>query len=127
MGLCEEPKEIVMPRVAGDADPFNLRRFVQAQEPVYSSVLSELQSGRKRTHWMWFIFPQIAGLGYSATSKHYAIQSRAEAQHYLDHPTLGQRLLECSKTVLGITGRSAHDIFGAPDDMKLRSCMTLFA
>jgi uncharacterized protein (DUF1810 family) len=116
-----------MPSVPDNADPFNLHRFVQAQDPVYASVLAELRGGRKRTHWMWFIFPQIAGLGHSATSKHYAIQSRAEAQSYLAHPTLGQRLIECSETILHISGRSAWDIFGSPDDMKLRSCMTLFA
>lgn len=110
-----------------DTDPFNLRRFIQAQEPIYTSVLSELRSGRKRTHWMWFIFPQIAGLGHSPTAKQYAIQGREEAQHYLAHPILGKRLLECSATVLQSTGRSAGEIFGSPDDVKLRSSMTLFA
>ena len=110
-----------------DTDPFNLRRFVQAQEPIYTNVLSELRSGSKRTHWMWFIFPQMAGLGHSSTAKHYAIQGREEAQHYLTHPILGKRLLECAATVLRSTGRSAGEIFGSPDDVKLRSSMTLFA
>jgi uncharacterized protein (DUF1810 family) len=110
-----------------DADPFNLRRFIDAQEVVYKNVLSELRSGQKRTHWMWFIFPQIAGLGHSSISKRYGIQSREEAQHYLNHPILGKRLVECSETVLSIKGRSASEIFGSPDDIKLRSSMTLFA
>ncbi len=108
-------------------DPFNLDRFVSAQNTVYSSVLAELRSGQKRTHWMWYIFPQIDGLGYSATSKRYAIKSREEARHYLNHPVLGRRLLECAETVLNIEGRSASEIFGSPDDMKLKSSMTLFA
>lgn len=109
------------------ADPFDLQRFVSAQERVYATVLEELRSGRKQSHWMWYIFPQIDGLGYSATSKHYAIRSRAETSAYLQHPLLGSRLVECSNIVLQITGRSASAIFGAPDDMKLRSSMTLFA
>ena len=108
-------------------DPFNLRRFVEAHEAVYNNVLSELRGGRKRTHWMWFIFPQIAGLGHSSTSKYYAIQGRVEAQHYLDHPILGARLVECSEIVLNVNGRSASEIFGSPDDLKLRSSITLFA
>lgn len=115
------------PTPAAPADPFHLRRFLAAQEPIYRSVLAELQGGRKRSHWMWFIFPQIAGLGHSATSMHYAIQSRDEAAHYLAHPALGTRLIECAETVLNLTGRSAREIFGSPDDLKLRSCMTLFA
>ena len=110
-----------------DTRSYDLRRFVQAQEGIYREVLAELQRGQKRTHWMWFIFPQIAGLGYSATSKRYAIQNREEAEHYLRHPTLGKRLVECAETVLHTTGRSASQIFGSPDDMKLKSCMTLFA
>ena len=109
------------------ADLFNLQRFVSAQEGVYSDVLAELQSGQKRTHWMWFIFPQLDGLGYSATSKHYAIKSISEAQHYLNHPVLGPRLIECAEAVLAVKGRSASAIFGSPDDMKLKSSMTLFA
>lgn len=108
-------------------DPFNLARFTVAQENVYPSALSELRSGRKRTHWMWFIFPQIAGLGYSATSQYFAIQSLEEAQNYLNHPVLGARLRECAEAVLAVEGRSASEIFGSPDDRKLQSSMTLFA
>jgi uncharacterized protein (DUF1810 family) len=119
-------KEVIMPSVS-DSDPFDLQRFVRAQEPVYPHVLAELHSGRKRTHWMWFIFPQIEGLGFSATSKRYAIKGREEARQYLAHPVLGARLIECAKAVLAISGRSVSDIFGSPDDMKLRSSMTLFA
>jgi len=111
----------------GQDDPFNLSRFVSAQARIYDEVLAELRSGQKRTHWMWFIFPQIEGLGYSATSMHYAIKSEAEARQYLKHPVLGRRLLECAETVLNIEGRSASDIFGYPDDLKLKSSMTLFA
>ena len=111
----------------GHHDPFNLRRFVSAQEKIYDTVLAELGSGQKRTHWMWYIFPQLDGLGYSPTSKRYAIKNKAEARQYLSHPLLGKRLMECAETVLGIKGRSASQIFGSPDDMKLRSSMTLFA
>ncbi len=111
----------------GRDDPFNLSRFVSAQARIYDDVLAELRSGQKRTHWMWFIFPQIEGLGYSATSMHYAIKSEAEARQYLKHSVLGRRLLECAETVLNVEGRSASDIFGYPDDLKLRSSMTLFA
>ena len=106
---------------------YDLDRFIQSQEPVYADVLAELQSGRKRTHWMWFIFPQIAGLGRSAMAENFAIKSLDEASQYLIHPVLGERLLECSETVLGIQGRSITDIFDWPDDLKLRSSMTLFA
>ena len=109
------------------SDPFNLARFVSAQEKVYPTVLAELRNGEKRTHWMWYIFPQIAGLGHSPTAQYYAIQNRDEAQHYLAHPILGPRLLECTAAVLAIKGRSAWEIFGSPDDLKLKSCMTLFA
>jgi uncharacterized protein (DUF1810 family) len=106
--------------------PFDLERFVQAQAPVYASVLEELHAGQKRGHWMWFIFPQFTGLGSSPTSVYYAIKSLAEARQYLAHPVLGPRLLECSRLVLEVQRRSANQIFGSPDDMKLRSCMTLF-
>jgi uncharacterized protein (DUF1810 family) len=109
------------------ADPFDLRRFVRAQEDVYDAALAELRGGRKRTHWMWFIFPQIDGLGHSSTSQYYAIKSIEEARRYLDHPILGARLRECAETVLAIEGRTAGQIFGYPDDRKLRSSMTLFA
>jgi uncharacterized protein (DUF1810 family) len=108
-------------------DPFQLRRFTSAQEGIYDSVLAELKSGQKRTHWMWFIFPQIDGLGHSTTSKYYAIKSIEEARQYLNHPVLGTRLLECAETVLAIEGRSISEIFGYPDDLKLKSSMTLFA
>lgn len=111
----------------GANDPFDLARFTSAQEGIYDRVLSELRNGRKRSHWIWYIFPQIDGLGHSATAKRYAIKSREEARGYLDHPILGARLLECAETVLAIEGRSASEIFGYPDDVKLRSSMTLFA
>jgi uncharacterized protein (DUF1810 family) len=110
-----------------NVDPYNLSRFVQAQEADYAQALSEIKSGRKRTHWMWFIFPQFDGLAFSATSKHYAIKSTAEAKAYLDHPILGPRLLECAEAVVQVDGRSAAEIFGSPDDLKLRSSATLFA
>ena len=108
-------------------DQFDLNRFTSAQDGVYDNVLAELRSGQKRTHWMWYIFPQIEGLGRSATAKHYAIKSREEARQYLNHPVLGPRLLECAKEVLAIDGRTASKIFGYPDDLKLKSSMTLFA
>jgi uncharacterized protein (DUF1810 family) len=109
------------------SDPFNLERFVEAQSGVYAQVLQELRLARKRTHWMWFIFPQLAGLGNSTYATFYAIQSREEARQYLAHPLLGKRLLECTQTLLNVEGRSASDIFDPPDDLKLCSCMTLFA
>lgn len=109
------------------ADPFNLERFVTAQERVYPQVLAELQAGRKTSHWMWFIFPQIAGLGQSQMSRAFAISARDEAAAYLDHPILGPRLRQCTVLVIGVEGRTAHEIFGSPDDMKFRSSMTLFA
>jgi uncharacterized protein (DUF1810 family) len=113
-------------RMASD-DPFGLERFVRAQESVYGDVRDELRSGRKRTHWMWFIFPQVEGLGHSAMSVRYAIGSLDEARAYLAHGVLGERLRECSELVWANSGRSASDIFGCPDDMKLQSSMTLFA
>ena len=112
---------------ADNRDPYNLHRFEEAQEGVYQEALAELQRGQKRTHWMWFIFPQIAGLGFSPTSKFFAIRNREEAEQYLRHPTLGTRLVACAEAVLHTQGRSASQIFGPPDDAKLRSCMTLFA
>src|SRR5271165_4870111 len=111
----------------GAGDPHNLSRFVQAQEDDYEQALAEIRSGRKRSHWMWYIFPQIDGLGTSTTSKYYAIKSTDEARAYLDHPILGSRLLECARAVLLLNGRSAAEIFGSPDDLKLKSCVTLFA
>lgn len=109
------------------ADTYNLERFVEAQAPVYEQVLSELRAGRKQSHWIWFIFPQIAGLGYSSTAQFYAIESLDEAAAYLQHPVLGSRLRECTEIVNGIEGRSVNAILGSPDDMKFRSSMTLFA
>ncbi|WP_250474004.1 DUF1810 domain-containing protein [Caballeronia sp. GAFFF1] len=108
-------------------DPFNLQRFVNAQESVIDEARAELSAGRKRTHWMWFVFPQIAGLGHSPMAQRYAIQSLAEAQAYLAHPVLGARLVELTRIVNGVEGRSVEDIFGYPDHMKFHSSMTLFA
>ncbi|MBK6751631.1 MAG: DUF1810 domain-containing protein [Acidobacteria bacterium] len=105
---------------------YDLRRFVTAQEEVYATALTELRSGQKETHWMWFIFPQIDGLAMSQTSRHFAIKSIEEARRYLDHPLLGPRLIECSETVLAIDGGGAESVFGYPDHLKLRSSMTLF-
>lgn len=109
------------------ADPFDLQRFVDAQEPVYEQVRAELRAGRKQSHWMWFIFAQIAGLGLSATSVFYALSSLDEAKAYLAHPLLGPRLRECAELALEVEGRTAREIFGAVDEMKFRSSMTLFS
>ena len=108
-------------------DSFDLQRFIRAQESVFDKVEEELRAGEKRRHWMWFIFPQIAGLGGSDMSRKYAIQSSEEAQAYLEHPLLGQRLRRCTQWVLEVKQRSAAEIFGHPDDLKFRSSMTLFA
>jgi uncharacterized protein (DUF1810 family) len=108
-------------------DPFELSRFLDAQDGEYSGILAEIQSGRKRSHWMWYVFPQIDGLAFSSTSQRFAIKSIDEAQAYLKHPILGARLLECAKAVVEIEGRSVAEIFGSPDDLKLRSSATLFA
>jgi uncharacterized protein (DUF1810 family) len=108
-------------------DPFDLKRFLQAQECVYTQALSEVRDGRKRSHWMWYIFPQYDGLGLSSTSTRYAIKSVAEAEAYLRHPILGPRLVECCEAAISVEGLSATEVFGSPDDMKLRSCATLFA
>lgn len=108
-------------------DPFDLTRFVVAQEPVYGSVVQELRDGRKRGHWMWFVFPQLRGLGSSPTAVHYGISSLQEARAYLGHEVLGPRLHECTRLVNQLRGRSITEIFGSPDDLKLRSSMTLFA
>ncbi|MDB5416450.1 MAG: hypothetical protein JWR10_4785 [Rubritepida sp.] len=110
-----------------DADPFDLQRFASAQAPVIGAVLEELGSGRKQSHWMWFVFPQLRALGFSGMAKRYGIGTLDEARAYLAHPLLGARLLQCTQAVLAIQGRSLHEIFGSPDDMKFRSCMTLFA
>jgi uncharacterized protein (DUF1810 family) len=108
-------------------DRFDLQRFLDAQAPVYETVQAELRAGQKRSHWMWFIFPQIRGLGSSPTSRHFAIASREEAAAYLAHPVLGTRLRDCTQLVNAVQGRTAYQIFGNPDCMKLQSCMTLFA
>lgn len=110
-----------------EGDPHDLNRFVLAQAGDYATALAEIRAGRKRSHWMWYIFPQFKGLGFSATSQRYAIGSAAEARAYLAHPLLGPRLVSCCEAVSGIAGRSATDIFGSPDDLKLRSSATLFA
>lgn len=109
------------------SDPHNLYRFVQAQEDDYERALSEIRNGRKQSHWIWYIFPQFDGLWSSSNSKRYSIKSIAEAKAYLAHPVLGPRLRECAEAVLGVEGRSAFEIFGSPDDEKVRSCATLFA
>ena len=106
---------------------YDLERFVTAQQDVYQQAVSELSAGRKRSHWMWFIFPQLAGLGSSAMAQRYAIGGLAEARAYLVHPLLGARLRECSALVLAVHGATAHGIFGSPDNMKFHSSMTLFA
>ena len=108
-------------------DPHDLNRFIDAQEGVYEQALSEIRSGRKQSHWMWFIFPQFDGLGFSSTTKKYSIKSLAEAEAYLKHPALGPRLRECTRLVMLVEARSAREILGSPDDMKFHSCLTLFA
>lgn len=108
------------------SDAYNLHRFLTAQAPTYDTVLAELRAGRKSSHWIWFIFPQIAGLGHSAVSQQFAIASLDEAKAYLQHPVLGPRLRACTQLVLDVNGRSAEEIFGYPDHLKFRSCMTLF-
>jgi len=107
-------------------DPHDLNRFLSAQEGVYERALAELKGGRKLTHWMWYIFPQIDGLGYSPTAKRYSVKSVEEARQYLSHPVLGKRLLECTDAVVALKGASVSEIFGYPDDLKFKSSMTLF-
>ncbi len=107
-------------------DIYNLRRFVKAQDGVYPEVLAELRAGQKRSHWMWFIFPQIRGLGQSDMARRFAISGRPEAEAYLGHDVLGARLMQCTRIVAGLAGRNAQQIFGYPDDLKFRSSMTLF-
>src|SRR3954470_11053477 len=106
-----------------ETDPFDLARFVAAQAPVFDAVLAELKAGRKRSHWMWFVFPQLKGLGASTTAQFYGIGSLAEARAYLAHPVLGPRLEACTRAVLQADGSSLHAIFGSPDDLKFVSCM----
>jgi uncharacterized protein (DUF1810 family) len=108
------------------SDPFNLQRFLDAQSGTYAQALRELRNGQKRSHWMWFIFPQVSGLGFSEDSRFYAIRSLDEARAYLEHPVLGPRLVECSAAVLALEGRTSLDIFGSIDALKFRSSLTLF-
>jgi uncharacterized protein (DUF1810 family) len=108
-------------------DAFNLRRFIDAQDAVIEHVLEELRAGHKASHWMWFVFPQIQGLGSSSMARRYALSCREEARAYHEHPLLGARLRQCTRLVLEIEGRALQQIFGYPDDLKFRSCMTLFA
>jgi uncharacterized protein (DUF1810 family) len=108
------------------SQPFDLGRFLDAQEACFAQVLRELIAGQKLSHWMWFIFPQLRGLGSSPSAQHYGLASLAEARAYLDHPVLGARLRECTRCLLLLEGRSAAEIFGYPDELKLRSCLTLF-
>jgi uncharacterized protein (DUF1810 family) len=121
MGLLKDPGE------KDPADPYDLDRFVRAQERDYEQALAEVRGGEKQSHWMWYIFPQFAGLGFSPTSQKYAIKSLAEAEAYLRHPVLGPRLVQITEAALAVQGRSAAQIFGSPDDMKLRSCATMLA
>ena len=109
------------------SDPHDLERFVAAQAPVIEAVRDELRAGRKRSHWMWFVFPQLKGLGSSSMAQHYGIASLAEARAYLAHPVLGPRLRECCALMLGVPERSAHEVLGPTDDLKFRSCLTLFS
>lgn len=113
--------------MAADNDPHDLERFVLAQEDEFPQALAEIRAGRKQSHWMWYVFPQLDGLGSSSMSRRYAIKSAAEARAYLRHPVLGPRLTECCEAAVAVDGRSAAEVFGSPDDMKLRSCATLFA
>lgn len=112
--------------ICGIDDPFDLGRFLSAQEGIYANVIKELKSGRKLTHWMWYVFPQLSGLGTSSTARQYAIRSLEEARCYLQHSVLGARLLECTRIINGLQGRTALQIFGVPDNMKFCSSMTLF-
>jgi uncharacterized protein (DUF1810 family) len=127
--LAKLAREVPVDKLSSSdaADPFDLRRFVDAQERVYDTVLDELRGGRKRSHWIWFVFPQLQALGRSPTAKRYGIVSLAEATAYLDHDVLGPRLRECAQLVARIQGSTADDTFGWPDDLKVRSSMTLFA
>ncbi|MCE4225108.1 DUF1810 domain-containing protein [Methylobacterium sp. C25] len=109
------------------ADPYDLDRFIEAQTTTFDQALRELAAGRKRSHWMWFVFPQCSGLGASEMARRYAIGGLEEARAYLQHPVLGNRLRACTAAVNAVSGRTAHDIFGSPDDMKFRSSMTLFS
>ncbi len=120
---------MMAPAISDMDDPYRLRRFEIAQDErgTYESAIAQLRAGRKASHWMWFIFPQISGLGQSSMSRSYAISSLGEARAYLSHPVLGSRLIECTRILTELTGRTAQDVFGSTDAMKLRSSMTLFA
>ena len=113
--------------MTGDGDPYALERFVDAQERTFEVALAEIRAGRKRSHWMWYVFPQIAGLGRSGMSQLYGIRDVAEAKAYLEHPVLGSRLIQCFEAALSVDGHTARRIFGSPDDLKFRSCASLFA
>lgn len=129
MSLSRVPQKtlvLTMTGIASKTDPHDLRRFIAAQQPVYTRVTSELRHGHKQTHWIWFIFPQVAGLGHSSTANRYAIRSRDEAAAYIAHAVLSERLLECTELVLAHPDKTANDILGSPDDLKFRSSMTLF-
>jgi uncharacterized protein (DUF1810 family) len=108
-------------------DSFDLQRFIDAQAPIYARVVAELRRGQKQTHWMWFVFPQLAGLGHSAMARRFAIASRKEAVAYLGHGVLGPRLRECTALIMAVEGRTARQILGSPDDLKFQSSMTLFS
>jgi uncharacterized protein (DUF1810 family) len=126
--LAKVRSEGVVGKLSSESpEPFDLQRFIDAQDQVYDTVLEELRAGRKRGHWIWFVFPQLKGLGRSPTAVRYGISSLAEAKAYLGHDLLGPRLRECTQLVAGIGGASADDIFGWPDNLKVRSSMTLFA
>jgi uncharacterized protein (DUF1810 family) len=115
------------PSSGNDRDPFDLERFVRAQATNYQEALAEIRGGEKVSHWMWYVYPQLAGLGFSSTARFYGLKGAAEARAYLAHPILGPRLRECCEAALAVEEKTAHDIFGSPDDLKLRSCATLFA
>lgn len=115
-----------MTQLSNANDPYNLNRFLRAQKNDYERAMAEIRTGKKRSHWMWYIFPQFEGLGFSPTSQFYAIKSLAEAEAYLHHPVLGSRLIKCAEAALSVENRSVREIFGSPDDLKLNSCATLF-
>lgn len=127
MELTTTNRRRVLQNAAVNSDPHDLSRFVDAQRPVYDSALAEIRAGRKRSHWMWFVFPQVKGLGFSSSSEYFGIGSLAEARAFLDHPVLGARLVECTEALLAHEDRSATSIMGSPDDLKLRSSLTLFS
>lgn len=127
MELTTTNRRRVLQNAAVNSDPHDLSRFVDAQRPVYDSALAEIRAGRKRSHWMWFVLPQVKGLGFSSSSEYFGIGSLAEARAFLDHPVLGARLVECTEALLAHEDRSATSIMGSPDDLKLRSSLTLFS